>query len=186
MRALTRSIGGALLASLFAAAAGAAPTEGLHPGAVFAQGGVGENGVQAAGIGLLWPWDWRAQAAGGEFSAQTELFVSQWRARGAAGAHEGYTQAGLVPLLRYRPDEGRSPWFVEGGIGLSVTDSLFTTPARTMGSRWNFSDNLAVGRNFGARGQHELSLRWQHTSNAGLKQPNPGLDLLMLRYSARF
>ncbi len=174
----------ALLAgALVATTAGA---EGLRPGAVFVQGGSGESGLRAAGVGLLWPWAWRAQALGGEFGLQTELFASHWRARGLAGAREGYTQIGLLPLLRYRLAEGRSPWFIEGGIGLSLTDRLFSTPARSMSSRWNFTDNLALGRHFGDRGQHELSLRWQHTSNAGLKKPNPGLDLVMVRYSARF
>ena len=173
-----------LLAGLFVATGSRA--EGLRPASLFVQGGGGESGLRAAGIGLLWPWAWRTQALGGEFSLQTELFASHWRARGRAGNREGFTQVGLLPLLRLRLDEGRSPWFIEGGIGLSLTDRLFVTPARRMGSRWNFSDNLALGRQFGAGGQHELSLRWQHTSNAGLKQPNPGVDLVMLRWSSRF
>ncbi len=89
-------------------------------------------------------------------------------------------------MLRYRFGEGRSRWFVEAGIGLSVTDRRFATPDRTQASRWNFSDNLALGRSFGDRGEHEVSLRWQHTSNAGLKEPNPGVDLFLLRYAIRF
>ena len=174
----------ALLAGVFAATGLRA--ESLRPGAVFVQAGAGESGLRAAGVGLLWPWAWRAQAWGGELSLQTELFASYWRARSLAGGRASYTQVGLLPLLRLRLDEGRSPWFIEGGIGLSLTDRLFVTPERRMGSRWNFSDSLALGRQFGDSGQHELSLRWQHTSNAGLKQPNPGVDLLMLRYSSWF
>lgn len=177
-----------LCAALFAGglAATAAQAEGLRPGAVFVQAGGGETDLGAASAGLLWPWAWRAHALGGEVGLQTELFASHWRARGLSGSRQGYTQIGVLPLLRYRLDEGRSPWFIEGGIGLSLTDRLFSTPARSMGSRWNFSDNLALGRQFGEQGRHEWSLRWQHTSNAGLKKPNPGLDLVLLRYSARF
>lgn len=174
------------LAVLAGACATGAAAEGLRPGAIFVQAGAGESDVRAASLGLLWPWAWRARAGGGEFSVQTELFASHWRAPGLDGSRQGYVQLGLLPLLRFRLDEGRSPWFVEGGIGVSVTDGLFTTPGRTMSTRWNFSDSLALGRNFGGQDRHEVSLRWQHTSNAGLKKPNPGLDLLMLRYSARF
>ena len=95
-------------------------------------------------------------------------------------------QVGLVPLVRWRPDEGRSPWFVEGGIGLSWLDGDLRTPERTFSTRLNFSDNLGIGRSFGARGEQELSLRWQHTSNAGIRKPNPGQDLLLVRYAHAF
>lgn len=185
LRTLSRAaLGAAFLCG--ALAVSNALAEGLRPEALFVQGGGGQSGLRVAGVGLLWPWSWRAQAVGGEWTLQTELFASHWSARAAGGGREGYTQIGLVPLLRYRLDNGLSNWFVEGGIGLSVTDSQFATPARTLGTEWNFSDNLALGRNFGEQGRHEVSLRWQHTSNAGIKKPNPGLDLLMLRYSTRF
>ena len=53
-------------------------------------------------------------------------------------------------------------------------------------TRLNFSDNLGLGRTFGARGEQELSLRWQHTSNGGIRKPNPGQDLLLVRYAHAF
>ncbi|HYD76175.1 acyloxyacyl hydrolase [Ramlibacter sp.] len=158
----------------------------LRPAGLYVQGGGGESGLRAGSLGLVWPWRWSRQAGGGELTASTELFASHWRARGFGGGHQGFTQVGVVPMLRYRFAEGRSPWFVEAGIGLSVIDRRFVTPARNQGSRWNFSDNLALGHSFGRAGEHEVSLRWQHTSNAGLKDPNPGVDLVMLRYATRF
>jgi hypothetical protein len=33
---------------------------------------------------------------------------------------------------------------------------------------------------------HELSLRIQHSSNAGIKEPNPGENFLLLRYAHVF
>ena len=158
----------------------------LKPGAVFVQAGAGEEGLSAASVGVLWPWSWRAQALGGQWSVNTELFASSWRADAAGGGSRSYVQLGLVPLVRYTFDEGRSPWFAEIGIGISVLDRRFATPAKTFGTTWNFTDNLAIGRSFGAKGEHEISLRWQHTSNGGLKQPNPGLDAGLVRYTRRF
>lgn len=151
----------------------------------FVQGGSGEKGVDAASVGVQWPWAWRSAALGGELSARTELFGSAWRAD-TAGGRENFFQLGLVPLLRYRFAEGRSPWFLEGGIGVSVMDKRFVTRDRAFGSTWNFSDTVAVGRSFGEQGRHEVSLRLQHTSNAGVKKPNPGLNLVMLRYAGAF
>lgn len=47
-------------------------------------------------------------------------------------------------------------------------------------------DSLGLGVSLGAQRQHELLLRLQHVSNAGLKQPNPGLNFLQLRYALHF
>lgn len=157
-----------------------------RPSAFFVQGGTGDNGVDIVSLGLRWPWAWRGAALGGELSASTELFGSLWRADAVGGGRKDFYQLGLVPMLRYRFAEGRSPWFMEAGIGLSVTDRRFVTPKKVLGSTWNFSDSLAVGRSFGEQDRQEVSLRLQHTSNAGIKQPNPGLNMVVLRYSAAF
>lgn len=175
-----------VVALCLAAAAFSLQAQGLRPTGVFVQGGPGEDDVRAASVGLSWPWSWRKALAGGQLTAQTELLASRWSARDFAQGRQSFTQLAVVPLFRWRGEGGRSPWFVEAGIGLSVTDERFATPHKTFGSRFNFSDNLALGRIYGDRGQHEVSLRWQHTSNAGLRQPNPGLDLVLVRYTARF
>lgn len=174
------------LAALAAAASVPVAAQGLRPASWFVQAGAGENSVQAASVGVQWPWSWRGSALGGELTAHTELFASLWRARDFGGGRQNFVQLNLVPMLRYRFDAGRSPWFAEIGIGLSVTDKTFVTPDKTFSTRFNFSDNLALGRNFGAKGEHEVSLRWQHTSNAGIKKPNPGLDLVLVRYATSF
>jgi lipid A 3-O-deacylase len=173
--------------ALLAIAAACVPAQAqFKPGAVFVQAGGGDDGLTAVSIGALWPWAWRAQALGGQWSVNTELFVSTWRADAISGGERSYVQLGVMPLLRYTFDQGRSPWFAEAGIGLSVLDREFVTPTKRFGTTWNFSDNLAIGRSFGAKGEHEVSLRWQHTSNAGLKQPNPGLNTGLVRYTMRF
>jgi len=169
-----------------AALAGAAHAQGWTPSTFFVQGGSGEDDVRAASVGVQWPWAWRSSLLGAEVSGATELFVSNWRAREAGGGHQNFVQVGLVPMFRFRPGAGQSRWFFDAGIGLSLTDQRFVTPDKTFSTRWNFSDNFAVGRNFGDKGQHEVSLRWQHTSNGGAKKPNPGLDLIFVRYATRF
>jgi hypothetical protein len=44
---------------------------------------------------------------------------------------------------------------------------------------------MAVGRMFGAERQHELVLRLEHFSNAGIDHPNPGENFVQLRYAHR-
>jgi lipid A 3-O-deacylase len=151
---------------------------------VFIQAGSGEEAVRAGSAGITWDLHWRG--SDGAVTARAEAFVSVWHTPRLGGGHRQLVQVGVVPMLRWRLDGGRSPWFAETGIGLSWLDSDLRTPKRTFSTRLNFSDTVAVGRNFGAGARHELSLRWQHTSNAGIRKPNPGQDLLLVRYAHAF
>ena len=80
----------------------------------------------------------------------------------------------------------QSPWFLEAGVGLSLTSVLYQTQAKRFSTRFNFGTHLGLGRNFGTRGEHELSLRVEHFSNAGIRHPNPGENFVQLRYVYRF
>jgi lipid A 3-O-deacylase len=115
----------------------------------------------------------------------TEAYLSHWSARGDDG-RVSFTQVGVLPLLRYRFDQGRSPWFIEGGIGLSAMDRVYRTRSKEFSTTFNFVDVAGVGRSFGERRSQELSLRISHVSNAGIKHPNPGENLLQLRYARMF
>jgi lipid A 3-O-deacylase len=174
------------LATAALAAAIPAAAADLRPGQFFVQAGVGDKHTDSLTVGVRWPWAWRTQFIGTEVSAATEAFLSAWRAPDFGGGHQTYAQLGLVPMFRLRFDQGRSPWFVEGGIGITVTNHVYRTPERQFGSAGNFINTLSVGRNFGANNAHELSLRLAHVSNAGIKKPNPGLDFVQLRYGMAF
>lgn len=157
----------------------------LFPSGAFVQGGIADHGTYSATAGLLWPWSWRREALGGEFSGMTEIYASYWSGRGATG-RQGFTQVGVVPMLRYRFSRGRSDWFLEAGIGVSGMDSLYRNTDKQFSSSFNFVDVLALGRSFGEGRRQELSLRATHYSNAGIKRPNPGENFLQLRYAALF
>ena len=49
-------------------------------------------------------------------------------------------------------------------------------------TKFQFGDHIGVGARFGAANRHDLGLRLQHVSNGGIKNPNPGINLLLLRY----
>jgi lipid A 3-O-deacylase len=157
----------------------------LRPAGVFVEGGEGDHAMHAASLGVVWPWSWQHATASGAWSGYTEAYLSRWRARETDG-HADFDHLGVVPMLRFRGRHGASPWFVEGGIGLIYMDRLFTTPKKQFTTRLNFADTLGVGRNFGTRGQHEVTLRFTHFSNAGLKRPNPGQNLLRVKYAYLF
>jgi lipid A 3-O-deacylase len=158
----------------------------LAPSGFYVEAGAGQHDAYSLAIGVTRAWDWQKDLWGGKLSGYWEGYISNWNARNAGGSRENYIQLGIVPNLRFRFDEGRSPWFLDGGIGLSYTDGIFRNETRTFSTRLNFVDNLAVGRNFGVNGKHELSLRFQHVSNADARKPNPGMDFLQVRYAVAF
>jgi hypothetical protein len=175
---------GATLASAQALDAPGQP----EPRRMFIEAGRATNDVGIAAVGVQWPWQWRREFLGGELTGHWEAHVAHWRvsAGAAAPGRRQWTQLSVVPALRLRFDGGRSPWFVEGGIGLSVLDGYFRTRQETFSTRFNFTDHLGLGLNFGERRQHELMLALRHVSNGGIKKPNPGQNFVQLRYSMAF
>ena len=158
----------------------------LAPDAYVVHGGAGTNSANMVGAGVVWDWNWELLRRKAEITAHTELLVNHWRADAFGGGSQGFTQLVLLPTARFRLSQGRSPWFFEFGIGISLLDQKYRTPQRTFSTRWNFYDTIGIGHSFGPHHAHELGLRWVHVSNADIKKPNPGQDFLQLRYAARF
>lgn len=162
-----------------------AAAQGLRPAGYFVQAGAADFAALEAGVGLTWPWAWKSSLLGTEVGGLTEGYIAHWDGRSRAG-RRGFTQVGLIPVFRFRLDQGRSPWFGEAGVGVSLTDQLFVSEVKQFTTTFNFVDVVGVGRNFGADGHQEIGLRLQHVSNAGIRVPNPGQNFLQLRYAARF
>jgi hypothetical protein len=158
----------------------------LRPDGVSVQGSVGQRGTLMSGLAVAWDWEWELLRRRAAITGQTELFVNHWRADAVDGGRDSYTQFGLLPSLRFHLAQGRSPWFIELGIGASWLDRSFQTPERRFSTRFNFYDVIGAGYLFGEHRQHELGLRLLHISNAGIKEPNPGQDFVQLRYLSRF
>lgn len=155
---------------------------------IFIDGARAAGDVGLASVGVQLPWEWRRSFLGGELSGHWDAHVAHWRAPAGTAASERrhWTQLALVPTLRLRFDGGRSAWFMEGGIGLSVLDGHYATRHKTFSTRFNFTDHQGIGFNFGAQRQHELMLIVRHVSNGGIRKPNPGEDFVQLRYGFAF
>ena len=166
------------------AGAGPALAQTATGPALYLEGGSspqrGEH-TDTATVGLRMPTDVRF--FDGRVTLAVDAYLSQWRAKALPGERGHFWQVGLVPMFRWRFDRGQSPLFVEAGIGASYLTRDYRTVNRAFGSRWNFSDHLGVGMNFGAGRRHELGLYVKHVSNAGFAKPNPGETFWQLRYA---
>jgi hypothetical protein len=79
---------------------------------------------------------------------------------------------------------GVSP-FAEAGIGAHLlTDTRLGD--RAFSTALQLGSVLGLGLGFGDNGQYEVSYRYQRLSNLGIKNPNDGMDLHLLRFGYNF
>lgn len=146
-----------------------------------------DTNLLRAGLQNKWQRTWfngGAWYVGGYWDAELAYMKSDLR----ESENDELFDLSLTPVFRVQRDAGLSSGvspFAEAGIGahlLSETrlgDRAFST-ALQLGSV------LSLGLGFGDNGQYELSYRFQRISNIGIKQPNDGMDLHLLRFGYSF
>jgi hypothetical protein len=160
----------------------AAPVD-WRPDSAFVQAGASAREARVAGAGLRWALPWPEH---GGLTGLLEVSAGRWSTqvtpRGEVGKvpRDHAVQLVAMPLVRWQPQPGGSAWFVEAGLGLSWHDRSYRVERKRQRSRFNFQEEVAVGRMLG--GGHALSLRLAHMSNAGLRKPNPGETWWSLRW----
>lgn len=123
-------------------------------------------------------WSYRFQDGWGRLDLGAELEVAYWRAR--HGRPDSMWQAGATPMLRWWPSER---FYAEVGVGVTVL-SRTSFADKQLGSAFQFGNHVGVGTVFGKA--HRIGVRYSHYSNAGIKKPNPGLDIIELTYTYQF
>ena len=96
-----------------------------------------------------------------------------WDSRSGTN-RQNVAEFGLTPILRV---EKRGSYFVpfaEAGVGLRLLSHTSTSSEHAFGSAFQFGDMVGVGVGFGKNAATEVGFRFQHISNAGIKEPNPG------------
>lgn len=143
-------------------------------------------------FGAVWGWRWRRPFAGGTLTGYSELAFGRWRSRDdGAGDSRGSaiawtTQLGITPVLRWHPSTPEAAWFLEAGVGANLLTPVYVNGGKRFSTTFNFGDHMAVGWGWGEERRHEIVLRVQHFSNAGIKNPNPGEDFVQLGYAWQY
>ncbi|MBS0293277.1 MAG: acyloxyacyl hydrolase [Proteobacteria bacterium] len=176
----------ALAACLLGMLAPACAQDRAHAPSLYLQGSWASHDTDAFTIGATLPFgSWSTPLWGGELRAHWDLYLSRWSFDGIAGYNSSLV-LGVTPTLRLRPNQGRAAWFWEAGLGATLANHRYRTAQRTFSTQFNFAPHLGLGINLGAQRQHEWLLSVQHVSNAGIKEPNPGLNFVRLRYALHF
>ena len=79
---------------------------------------------------------------------------------------------------------GRGP-YVEAAIGAHVLSDLHVSRDENVSTRFQFGDHIGAGWRFGPRGRYDAGVRLQHLSNGGIRDPNPGINFLLVRFGVR-
>jgi lipid A 3-O-deacylase len=176
----------ALFVVLWLGAASALGDErGWQPDAVFSQMGAG-TATDSWSVGAQWHWrrTWLIRDSL-LLRGRWEFAVGRWRAdEDDSGDEFWVTQLSAVPSLRLSASASRG-WYAEIGSGPSVLMPVFQSRSRSFSTEFNFQSHLAIGHTLGAHGEHDLALRIEHFSNAGIREPNPGMNFVSLRYTYR-
>ena len=157
------------------------------PGSFFVQAGQGDLNTYAYTVGASWNWNWQRELPIGRLTGYTEVAVGRWQYdAGNNGDSKWFTQVGATPVLRLFPTAGDGRWFTEIGIGANYIAPVYLTARKRFSTEFNFGDHAAIGRILDNEQRAAISLRFQHFSNGGIDEPNPGENFTQLRYSYQF
>jgi hypothetical protein len=115
---------------------------------------------------------------------QLQLGTSVWRVPDLAGATRRF-DVNVTPVWRSDIDlGGAARGYVEAGLGVYLLSHTIHNDTNRLPTSLEFGSHLGVGLRLGP--DVAVGLTVQHISNAGIKQPNGGINLYMLTVSHRF
>lgn len=117
------------------------------------------------------PWTWSGQSG---FSVSSLLTLEAGRLRKDS---EYRNFLSLGPVLRLTNDRWIKSIFVDVGLSPTVIDGT-TYGDRKLGTSFNFTSHLALGLRFGENKDHTVKLRYEHISNNGFGEVNPGVNMV--------
>lgn len=124
-------------------------------------------------------WDWDKswwQTSTGRLTGYWDAGYTYWEG-GDEGA--GKHSLSFAPVFVYEFAGDSIKPFIEAGIGVAAFSGT-RVGDQNLGSSLNFEDRIGAGLKF-ANGQ-SVGVRAIHYSNAGLKQPNDGIESYSLFY----
>ena len=132
-------------------------------------------------VGLQWKWNkqWFKRDQW-HIGGYWDLSLGHWRRDEVwAGQNDNITELGLTPTLRLQQNDGHG-MYVEAGVGAHLLSRTSLGPKR-FSTAFQFGEHVGIGYRFGDKGAIDLSLRYQHLSNAGIKHPNSGINFGQVR-----
>lgn len=119
------------------------------------------------------------QSSTGRLTGYWDAAYTYWEGDESAANHS----LSFSPVFVYEFNGESVKPYIEAGIGIAGFEST-EIEDRDLGSSFQFEDRLGVGLRFA--GGHEVGIRALHYSNAGLKNPNDGVESYAVHYRMDF
>ncbi|MBB3102697.1 acyloxyacyl hydrolase [Azomonas macrocytogenes] len=148
---------------------------------VTAAAGISGQGNATFRIGTQWNWDKKwLQSNTGHVTGYWDAAYTWWD----GGSTEDNHSLSFSPVFVYEFDGFSSVKpFIEAGIGVAFFTQTEIDHQR-FGTSFNFEDRIGAGLRF--KNGHEVGVRAIHYSNAGIKEPNDGVESYSMFYRAHF
>ena len=149
----------------------------------------GDRHITIYGAGLSWaPWWTLPMGPDWIVSLRGAAGVAYWDAHegGIGGVNKSLMAVGAYPVLRLAMTTvaGVVP-YVEGSIGVNVLSHTWIENRR-LSTAFQFGEFVGIGAAFGDKHQFDIAARYQHISNADIKEPNDGLSYASIVFQYRF
>jgi len=156
------------------------PPSGFAVDRVFLEPGAGKEG-NLIRIGAQWELE-KQWFAGGKWhlGALLEVGIGSWRPE---LGDDGLYEIGFTPVFRLAPNRtssGRLTPFFEAAVGAHLLSNVRFSDLN-LSTGLQFGSHIGAGVFFGHDRRFSLVYRFQHLSNASIKQPNPGIEFHLLQ-----
>lgn len=181
------------ICSLLAALSGApdstrAPLDSawLHRHRISLEGGYGyETTMWRVGT----QHDWRKRRfAGGPWvgGVFVEATAGVWLAQSRFGGNRNIIDIGVTPVWQLLYERGGAflP-YVEAGVGFHHISETRLNNRVGLGTAFQFGDHAGIGVVVGRERRFDVTFRFQHLSNGGVRAPNHGVNFSSLRLALR-
>jgi hypothetical protein len=130
-------------------------------------------------------WSW-FNSNGTHLTGYWDASVGFWEARqwhNVPGDKEHIVDIGFTPVFRFEKTNKKG-FYVEGGIGAHLLSKTYDNNDDGLSTAYQFGDHIGVGYVFDNK--WEVGVKAQHFSNGGIKKPNSGVDVIVLKASYRY
>lgn len=133
-------------------------------------------------IGTQWMWSekwWQSNDT--HIGGYWDFTLTQWRAQNhqdSADTHQNLVSAGITPVFRFQHDS-KIGVYTEAGIGLHLLSDAYNNNGHTLSGNVQFGSHIGMGYVF--KNNMDVSFKFQHFSNGGIKQPNGGVNFSILK-----
>ncbi|GAB3548282.1 acyloxyacyl hydrolase [Noviherbaspirillum agri] len=158
-----------------------APISGNAADSIAVEIGSG-NKTRTGSVGVQWNWDKRWWDSNGtHIGGYWNLNVAYWhgmRFQDMSNRSQNIGGAGITPVFRLQRNSLKGP-YVELGIGVHIFSDRYDNNGRQLSTKFQFGDHIGVGYVF--ENKWELGIKFQHFSNASMKQPNDGVNFAIIK-----